>query len=349
MPVLRVVLLAVAFVLGLLLTLPALVLISPFLLVAWLTRALSELGSRERDSVAWQDLIEFEPVIGWRPKPGLDVFGRADDLFHLVTGPDGWRGSTRLEDADIVAFGDSFAFGHGSDDDQMFSSLPDDVCVKPIGCDGYDMVQTLLWMERLAPHLHGKLVVWLPFYGNDLWDNLHPAMTHYRKPFLRQMDSTGDWEVVTDHVTPEPWPFPSRKDHQTALAEICHAGSATQRRAAGACEYLVERASAACADAGAELVVIGIPERIQLTERGRRRLRSLAAMSEGFDAMLPDRMVEQACDSAGVRFVPLSRHLSASDYLVQDAHWRPSGHRKLGGLLSELAGERSAVGASRTH
>jgi hypothetical protein len=326
-----------ALLVGLLLVLPAALVVVILLGAAASTRWLSAAGPRARAAVPWRELVEYEPTVGWRPRASLDVFGLADDVFHLTTGDDGWRGQVPFDRADVVVFCDSFAFGHGADDDRMFTAFTGDVEVKPIGSDGYDMVHSVLWIERSAEHLSGKTVVLLPFYGNDLLENLLPAMGRYRKPFVRQEPHRGSWEVVTDHVGPEPWPFPTSTDYHAPLAEICCEGSDLQLRVAASCEFLIGRAHEVCGSAGADLIVVGVPDRIQLTDRGRGRLQQLAPSGRTVDAALPDRMLADICDRLGVRFVALSDHLRASDYLVQDIHWRTSGHRKVGRLLAELA------------
>lgn len=326
----------VSLLVGLVLVLPAALILAPFLGVSWLVRTLSRLGRRQRLSVPWQELVDYEPEIGWRPKPDLDVYGRADDVFHLTTDRDGWRGVVPLEEADVVVVGDSFAFGHGADDERMYAAFTGDVGIKAVGSDGYDMTHGLLWMERLAPHLQGKLVVWFVFYGNDLWENLLPAMGHYRKPFVRPIADSDDWEIATEHVGPDPWPFGGSRNYHEPLAEICCEDSELQVRVARSCGYLIQRAQRVCAETGASLAVVGIPDRVQLTRRGVAKLRRLAPKDGTVDVTLTDQMLRRACDQSGVTFVPLSEHLTARDYLIQDIHWQPSGHRKVGRILRNL-------------
>jgi hypothetical protein len=143
--------------------------------------------------------------------------------------------------------------------------------------------------------------------------------------------------VVTDHVSQDPWPFPTSTDYHAPLAEICCDGSDLMLRVAGSSDYLLHRVREVCDDVGARLVVVGVPDRIQLTERGQRRLQQLAPSGRTVDPSLPDRLLADICGRLGVRFVALSDHLTANDYLVQDIHWRTSGHRKVGRLIAELA------------
>jgi len=136
-------------------------------------------------------------------------------VCHLTTDGEGWRGRTELRESDIVVFGDSFAFGYGVDDKKFFAGLNPDVRIKSIGVNGYNMVQSLFWMERLSVQLTGKLVVWFVYFGNDLYENLQPNLERYRMPFVRSFNGTGDWEIVTSHINATKWPFSSeRRYHQ---------------------------------------------------------------------------------------------------------------------------------------
>ena len=321
--------------------------LSPIVLVAALVLAVTSFtrliekrfGGSDR-AAPWQDFVEFEPSIGWRLKANLNAYGRADDLFRITTGPDGWRGKVSVKDADVVVFGDSYAFGHGADDGKMYSDFAGGLRVKPIGSDGYDMVQALLWMERYESDLTAKTVAWFVYYGNDLWENLLPAMGHYRKPYLRH-SLDGDWQVATDHVDSEPWPFPASRSYHEPLAEIC-SDTTLSSLVESSCRALIDRAQQVCRSAGASLVVVGVPDRIQLTPRGRAKLESLAPEGTFLNALHPDQILEGICRDLGLRFVPLSAHLTAKDYLLQDIHWKVSGHRKVGALIRDLASSDNA-------
>jgi hypothetical protein len=312
--------------------------------VAGFVRLAESTFRREPRPGPWRDLVQYEPHIGWKPRPNLDTHATADDRFHLTTGPDGWRGKTPIEDADVVVFGDSFSFGHGADDDAMYTAFCDDLRVKSIGSDGYNMVHGLLWMKRLGPKLSGKLIVWFVYYGNDLHENILPAMGRYRMPYLVQRSDQQGWAVSTAHVSPEPWPMPTPTSYHPILAELC-CDTHYSKRVFAACEHLVSEATRICEDTGARLVVVGIPDRVQLTRRGRAKLAALAPQKDFDLARLDDRM-RRLCRAQNAFFVPMSERLSARDYLVHDIHWRRSGHRKAAKALKELHRHPSVVGIS---
>ncbi len=214
---------------GLLLALPALLLTAPFWLVGTLTEWLGEaLGRRP---LPWDALIEFDSRAGWRPRPNMSTWAGDlnQDTFRISTDGDGWRGRATLDSAQVVVFGDSFAQGFGVDDRDFFADLPTKVEVKAVGCAGYNMLQSRRWMEAYADRLRGKLVVWLLYLGNDLEDDLNPAVGRYRQPFLRSSDGGVTWSEVDGHVSPEPWTASSQEGSRAGYVELCRGGFHARR------------------------------------------------------------------------------------------------------------------------
>lgn len=332
--------------LGLVLVIPAAALLLPFWLVGTLAGVLRRL--LEPKPVPWRELIEFHPQVGWRPRPNaaghaLDFGG---DTYRFTTDAHGWRGAGTLEGSDVVVFGDSHAFGCGVDDRHFFADLADSARIKAIGAPAYSMVQPVLWMERLAPYLRGKLVVWLVCLGNDLDDSMHPGLHQYRAPFVRQRPGSKEWEITADHVDPARWTITSREGSLDSLIEICSGGYASHRVFAAA-DYLVGRAHEACASAGARLVLMTIPELSPVARRYLARNVPASGREARFDEGLPDRLFGEICDRHGVRFVALKDHLASEDYLENDFHWNPRGHRRVAALIDRLHREASWDGSVR--
>ena len=192
MAALRVLLATMATVIGLLLALPLVVLALPFWAVAFLTRTLAR--HLEPSYVSWDQLMEFTPIIGWKPKANLNAHYLTvaeDGVFHAVTDAQGWPGTTSIAESDIIVFGDSYAFGYGVNVEGFFAESTARCALKPLVRLAYNMVQEVLLMRQLSSQLAGKLVVWFIFVGNDLHDNLTPNMYHYRMPFVREVNGTG--------------------------------------------------------------------------------------------------------------------------------------------------------------
>lgn len=313
---------------------PAAVLATPFWVVSAITRRLPEVLPLEPRTLPWEELLEFAPEVGWKPRPGLDAYGRGDGPFRITTDQEGWRGELPLDEADTVVFGDSFAFGHGVDDDDVYANHMSSTAVKALGSDGYSMVHAVLWMERLSARLRSKQLVWMIYLGNDLYDNLRPNYGPYRMPYVRTRDER--WEIATEHVTTEPWTItPDYASYVDELAVLCTASWASDRmlEAAG---YLLTRAAEGARKVGADLSVVTVPRREQIDPHRLENLRARSPRPEQFDPSLPDTRLRAAAQDLDVPFLALADHLSPSDYQERDIHWTPDGNRKVAALLDGL-------------
>jgi hypothetical protein len=109
---LRALLALLGCLLGCLLIIPIVVIGVPFWVVALLTRTLRPWLSPR--VVQWTELIQFDPMIGWKPKSDISAVCEAlqADVFYVETDREGWRGPASLDDSDLIVFGDSYAFGY---------------------------------------------------------------------------------------------------------------------------------------------------------------------------------------------------------------------------------------------
>ncbi|HJT79724.1 MAG TPA: SGNH/GDSL hydrolase family protein [Chthoniobacterales bacterium] len=340
----RTILAALATLVAVVLLVPLLVLILPFWLVSVLTRMVARIA--EPEFLTRDQLIQFDPVFGWRARPNLDTNHLMVDLFHIRTDNDGWRGKRTLAESDVVVFGDSFAAGYGVSDRHFFANLPSSHKIKSVGIGGYSMVQEFLWMEKLKDSLQGKLVIWFIYYGNDLYDNLMPDLRGYRKPFVREVKGTNDWEIVSSHVTPDQWSiiFQGRmqgQHHIPKLGELC-GDTFLARRAFAACEFLLSRGKTLCDETGAELAVLGVPDNIQLSSPRRQALKAMGGEPPGFDAAAPDKKIDEICSALGVTFLAGSTFLAPNCYKINDCHWNETGHRKVLEAIEGLARSRGS-------
>ena len=286
----------------------------------------------------WQNLIEFFPKIGWKPKANLDTHALADDVFRVVTDGEGWRGKTSLDDSHLVVFGDSHGFGHGIDERHYFGNQTRSVRVKAVAANGYNMVQEVLWMCALESRLRDKLAVWFLFPGNDILDNLDASMGIYRSPFLRQNHGVGQWEIVTEHVQPAPGPFMLHRYRTANYDRIIkiYRKTSFSERAFDACAYLIREAHRVCRRAGAHLAVFPIPDPIVLTPAGIQTLERHGAPRGSIDPTLPDRELLRICQPLGIPLVAGSEHLTAGDYKEFDDHWNQRGHARVARILEDI-------------
>lgn len=331
----RLVIAAVATLASLALLLPVFAVSAAIWVFASCVHAISRL--LERKFVPWAELTTFDAALGWRPRAGIDAryLAHRDDIFRVVTDSDGWPGRRSLDDSAVVVFGDSFAFGYGVDTGRSFADLNPRLAIKAMGAPGYSMVQSVILMEQLAERLRGKLIVWFVCLENDLEDNILPAMGGYRAPFVRASRSDGGWEIAAEHVESTPWR--SRDSGwKRMFPNLCVPGPVADRVYAVS-EYLIGRAAAACALAGAHLIVLTIPDPTQLTAAGRARLATLSGHPALCDVDLPDRRLGESCKRHGVPMVIGKDHLTSRHYKrIEGLHWNREGHRRMADVLARL-------------
>jgi hypothetical protein len=208
------------------------------------------------------------------------------------------------------------------------------------------MVQEVMLMHRMSEQLGDKLVVWFICLDNDIYDNLFPNKpNYYTTPFVRQVNGTGQWEIVTHHVIRSKAYKPSGPSpYYPFLAHVCTPGPISDR-AYSASDYLIDEAKAICDQSGAILVVMTIPNKHQLSPSGVSFLASHMYNAPKLDPGYPDLRIGEACQRLGIRFIALRDYLTPGDYKVRDVHWNEKGHRKVAEILDEIYVEYMCQGA----
>jgi hypothetical protein len=309
----------------------------PFWAVASFVRCYSRLFGRRSES--WEGIVEFNEHIGWKPKPNVDALCTfAAGSFRVKTNADGWCGDRDLRQCHILALGDSFAFGFGVDSQEAFFSVIDSsLRVKAVGAPGYNMVQELLLLEELSPQLKGKLVVWLICLGNDIYDNVIPNLHQYRMPFVRRVNTTDTWEVVTSHIKSTRWPGNREQSSRSKQKwEATFTDKNLGKRAYSACKFLIEKGNEICNHADATLVIMTVPWMNQLNQDGWKESMSRFSDREQFDPNLPDRKISDMCRQLGVAFISGKEYLTFGDHIANEGHWNAKGHRRIAQLLVSI-------------
>ena len=328
-------------ILGLLVAAPVLLLGLPFWGVAWLTRQVARMI--EPTVIRWPEVYEFDASLGWRGKAYLDchVLEERDDVFRVVTDQHGWPGSATVSESQMIVFGDSFAWGYGVNHAATFLRVDPRLSVKGVGAPGYNLVQEVLLMEQMTMQLKGKLVCWLVYVGNDLFDNLSPEMSGYRAPFVRK-GRDGNWEIIASHLGPEKWrtSVGARARGVYPLIPALHSDTFLAERAYEAADFLLAQGARVCQAAGAKLVVISIPSPLALDDAEMGRASRSRSFAKPTDPDLPDRRLGARCSALNVPFVPLKQHLLRSHYKPHDDHWTEAGHRRVAEVLHKLAREQ---------
>src|ERR1043166_3628256 len=99
MVTLRVILASIAAFIGMLLTVP----VVAIWLLLWLVAYSTHRGVRlfEPPIINSDELIEFTPTLGWKPRPNLNAHYLTmvkDGVFHTITDSQGWPSAGRLSE-----------------------------------------------------------------------------------------------------------------------------------------------------------------------------------------------------------------------------------------------------------
>ncbi|CAN5384510.1 hypothetical protein BH23BAC3_BH23BAC3_24570 [soil metagenome] len=333
---LRALLSYITMIISLILIVPLLILLVPIWLFVSLCKSLNRL--MVSTDTTWDKIIQFEPGLGWKPIPNLkktEYYDEIGDKGSVTTGEEGWPGTYKIEDSEIVVFGDSFAFGFGSECSDTYYSNSNNLRIKPIAAPGYNMVQGLMLMKKYREKLNDKLIVWLICLENDLVENLAPYNgMKYTVPYLKK-NKENKWEIEDSHVTKEKWLY-GEKNSYTSLkfATIC-TSSEYSDRAFSACKYLIEEAKTVCDSVNSELVLFTIPDKRLLTQQGIIMLKRYLDNDSTFNKDYPDLCLGKICEELKVTHLPGLKYLEVNDYKVRDPHWNKMGNSKLSTILND--------------
>ncbi|MDI9245563.1 hypothetical protein [Marinobacter sp. CHS3-4] len=139
-----------------------------------------------------EGFILYDSRLGWKLAPGWQ--GRHVhhdfDVTYRVN-PLGFRGNELdfARPGSVMFLGDSFTFGLGANDEEVFTELLDQSSGQTYlnaGVPGYSNDQQLVLLDSLLEY-RPKELVWVVYLGNDLLDNgaPFPLQAAHGKPFYR--------------------------------------------------------------------------------------------------------------------------------------------------------------------
>ncbi|MBU0678101.1 MAG: SGNH/GDSL hydrolase family protein [Verrucomicrobia bacterium] len=139
----------------------------------------------------------YDSLLGWRGKPDVGSgFEWIDARHHVQQNSHGFRGADhpfeRSGDTRVLFLGDSFTWGFGVEDDQVFTSLIEDhpiggpLEVVNCGVSGYGTDQELLLWQNYAYQWKPDLTVLMLTPFTDPLDNMSSVRYGYPKPVFRR-------------------------------------------------------------------------------------------------------------------------------------------------------------------
>lgn len=315
-----------------------------------------------------EGFILYDERLGWKLAPGWEGQHEHHD-FSVRYGVNslGFRGEALdfARPGSVMFLGDSFTFGLGVNDDEVFTRLLSEKTGRNVlnaGVPGYANDQQLMLLEKLTDYRPAE-VVWVVYLGNDLLDNgeAFPLQAAHGKPFYSL--SAGQ-ELVLNNVpvplSPKPESVRSRSVQSEILGEFdpyqrwqtwidgfalgrvinqwagidveglrahiqAHSGPKVELFMA-----LVERGQSLVESAGGTLKVVLLPG------QGYTRGESIPAVYQG----VMSEMLEARLEGAGLPVLNLTDDLSGQEnaaalFHPNEGHFNPQGHRWLAEMLAK--------------
>jgi hypothetical protein len=136
--------------------------------------------------MAWK--YDPDPELGWKRRPndrwvspsisdiesGFSMRAARLKMLNFTYDNYGFRNPKTVPQADVVLIGDSYIEGANADDDEVIARRLEarmGTPVESMGVAGYGTLQNLINLDRNAPKLDPKVVVFFFHEGNDLYDD----------------------------------------------------------------------------------------------------------------------------------------------------------------------------------
>lgn len=307
--------------------------------------------------------FQYDPVFGWSNRPGgSGIFKRTEFTTHVKINSQGMRDrevgpKTGFR---VAVMGDSFAWGHGVEGDEIFTRILDEKSgaeVINFSVAAYGLLQFYLKMDEIATYQPDLLVMTI-FIGNDINDSISNYLEYYR-PYARLKDGKLD---ITGYPIPDIRRF-DRQIHSTliqyALGRLLVKTFAPSRGTLGWANWLKSSSHPPEEEAPRE----GFPKTPTPTLYNEPHLPDSQKITAIAEALL--QAIQAKADAQGIPlvmlFIPvkdelanpatldflqsltrragirletgLQNRLTSEDYFVMDGHWRVSGHRKAAEVL----------------
>ena len=174
-----------------------------------------------------EGFILYDAQLGWKLAPGWQGgHSHYDFEVNYRVNPLGFRGNELnfARPGSVMFLGDSFTFGLGVNDDEVFTevlSQSTDRNVLNAGVPGYSNDQQLLLLDKLVEY-RPAVVMWVVYLGNDLLDNGEPfpLQAAHGKPYFELEFGSGlALRNVPVPLVPKPPEFLSRSVRSEILGD----------------------------------------------------------------------------------------------------------------------------------
>lgn len=292
----------------------------------------AELAARVFVTFSRPNIILLDAHLGWTQRANATrSYVEEGHLARVQTNELGLRskpysGKTTL--TRIMVLGDSFTAGLEVSNDELFTSLLDelrpDLEVVNAGVAGYGTVQQLLLAKKLLPIVEPHQCLLMAF-ENDLVDNITPHHSGIGpRPYVNAQGEIMelDWDFFDPFLLPIP---AARWLHRHSVAAYLFRNRVWITLAAGRLQEMTHETHAAFSDemrwrlltdlvrslnAHCPVTIAAIPNKEHVSSDN-------GAFSE--------RMKKIAAEE-DFRFVELQSVLGTDDYYTLDIHWNKSGH-----------------------
>ena len=287
------------------------------------------------------DFWQFHPRYGWAHIP--EKVGRFSSFgfdTEIKINQKGFRGSEvayeRSDKPRIVVLGDSFVWGFGVEESEMFTSvlktLVPDVEIVNLGVNAYSTDQELLLYVEEGRKYSADLII-LVVSDNDFTDNARSMVSHiYAKPLFSMNAGT---VVLSDPIIQEP-PFLKRvlvKSASRSYLLTCANRYLEVSRVEETRGYRRDEEKPFPRSYAQELTMNLILElHKQISNDGARMLVIFA------DGMLQAEEAASYLKPYDISSEVLDHYMNLSDatlHLPQDFHWNAKGHRLVADVISK--------------
>ncbi len=317
---------------------------------------------------------QYDPNTGWALKPSLEKIHQTPEYsITIETNSRGQRSpETETESFQILALGDSFVFGQGVEQNQVFTARLSEslqekgksVSITNTGVPGYSTKQELSVLEQYLEKESPDLAILGFFAGNDVYGNLEnefryqiengclkarPQPANDLKGFLR--NNLKSYGFFAEKIRAVPilremlmaLGLMHEKRPPAHLLSLENPVPEPMEQAWKETEEQLERAQEIAQEHNLKIVVVTIPSNFQVNDSLRAKaLAAYGIPEKNFEYDYPEtrlkKFLKDKPNLVPVTLVETFRESPQQPYFESDPHWNKEGHE-----LAALALEKELL------